>query len=41
VVSLTLRPLNSRRKIGSWVGPRAGLDDVEGRIILPLPKLEL
>jgi hypothetical protein len=27
--------------IGSWVGPRAGLDDVEARIILPLLELEL
>jgi hypothetical protein len=27
--------------IGGWVGPRAGLDDVEKRKILPLPGLEL
>jgi hypothetical protein len=27
--------------IGGWMGPRAGLDDVEKRIILPLPGLEL
>jgi hypothetical protein len=26
--------------IGGWVGPRAGLDDVEGRRIFPLPGLE-
>jgi hypothetical protein len=28
-------------RIGSWVGPKAGLDDVEKRKILPLPELEL
>jgi hypothetical protein len=27
--------------IGGWVGPRTGLDDVEKRITLPLPGLEL
>jgi hypothetical protein len=27
--------------IGSWVGPRAGLDDVDEREILTLPGLEL
>jgi hypothetical protein len=26
---------------GGWVGPRAGMDDVEKRKILPLPELEL
>jgi hypothetical protein len=26
--------------IGSWVGPRAGLDDVEERKLLTLPGLE-
>jgi hypothetical protein len=26
---------------GGWVGPRAGLDDVDRRIILPLPALKL
>jgi hypothetical protein len=27
--------------MGSWVGPRAGLDDVEKRKFLTLPTLEL
>jgi hypothetical protein len=27
--------------IGGWVGPRTGLDDVEKRKFLPLPRLEL
>jgi hypothetical protein len=27
--------------IGSWVGPRSGVSDVEWRTILPLPRLEL
>jgi hypothetical protein len=27
--------------IGGWVGPRAGLDDMEKRKIFPLPGLEL
>jgi hypothetical protein len=27
--------------IGGWVSPRTGLDDVEMRIILPFPGLEL
>jgi hypothetical protein len=27
--------------IGGWVGPRTGLDDVEGRKIFSLPGLEL
>jgi hypothetical protein len=27
--------------IGSWVGPRAGLDNVKRRKILPLPAVEL
>jgi hypothetical protein len=27
--------------IGGWVGPRTGLDNVEGRKILPLLELEL
>jgi hypothetical protein len=26
--------------IGGWVGPRAGLDDVENRKFLTLPRLE-
>jgi hypothetical protein len=26
---------------GGWVSPRTGLDDVEGREILPLPGLKL
>jgi hypothetical protein len=29
------------RWIGGWVDPRASLDDVERRKILPLPRLEL
>jgi hypothetical protein len=37
VVSFTLRPLYPR--IGGWVGPRTGLDDVEKRKISPLPEL--
>jgi hypothetical protein len=28
-------------QIGGWVGPRAGLDDVEKRKFLTLPRLEL
>jgi hypothetical protein len=28
-------------RIGGWVGPRTGLDDVERRKTLPLPGLEL
>jgi hypothetical protein len=31
----------STRCIGGWVGPRAGLDDVEKRKFLTLPGLEL
>jgi hypothetical protein len=27
--------------VGGWVGPRAGLDDVEKRKFLTLPRLEL
>jgi hypothetical protein len=27
--------------IGGWVGPRAGLDDVEKRKFLTLPRLEI
>jgi hypothetical protein len=27
--------------IGGWVGPRAGLDDIKKRKLLPLPGLEL
>jgi hypothetical protein len=27
--------------IGGWVGPRAGLEDVEGREISPLPGIKL
>jgi hypothetical protein len=27
--------------IGSWVGPRTGLDDMEKRKFLPLPRLEI
>jgi hypothetical protein len=27
--------------IGGWMGPRAGLDEVERRKILPLPGLEI
>jgi hypothetical protein len=47
VVSFTLPPLYSQRSvsdtlwIGSWVGSRAGLDDLEKRTFLPLPGLEL
>jgi hypothetical protein len=44
VVSFTPRPLYPHRKkppgthcIGDWVGPRAGLDDVEKRKFLILP----
>jgi hypothetical protein len=29
----------STHRIGGWVGPRAGLDDVENRIFLILPGL--
>jgi hypothetical protein len=42
-----LRLLYPRRKglryhwIGGWVGPKAGLDDVEKRKFLSLPGLEL
>jgi hypothetical protein len=31
----------SNHWIRGWVGPRAGLDDVEKRKVLPLPGLEL
>jgi hypothetical protein len=47
VVSFTLRPLYSRGKspgthrIGGWVDPRAGLDDMEMWKFLPPPGLEL
>jgi hypothetical protein len=47
VVSFTLLPLYSRERapgtygIGGWVGPTAGLDDLEKRKFLTLPGLEL
>jgi hypothetical protein len=47
VFSLTLRPLYPGERIpgtywiGGWVGPRAGLDDVEKRKFLTLSGLEL
>jgi hypothetical protein len=47
VVSFTPRPLYPRERapgthwIGGWVGPRAGLDDMEKRKFLTLPGLEL
>jgi hypothetical protein len=46
VVSFTPLPLYPRRKsppvpIGGWVGPRSGLNDVEKRKFLTLPRLEL
>jgi hypothetical protein len=46
VVSFTLRPVYSGRSpgthwIGSWVGPKAGLDAVEKRKFLTLPELQL
>jgi hypothetical protein len=47
VVSFTLRPLYpwelapGTHWIGRWVGPRAGLDEVEKRKFLTLPGLEL
>jgi hypothetical protein len=47
VVSFTPLPLNPRERapgthwIGGWLGPRAGLDDVENRKFLTLTGLEL
>jgi hypothetical protein len=41
VISFTPRPHYLRGRIGCWVDPRAGLDDVEKREFLPLPGLEL
>jgi hypothetical protein len=46
VVSFTLQPLHPRERtpsthwIGGWVGPRAGLDNVEKRKFLTLPGIE-
>jgi hypothetical protein len=45
VVSFTTRPLyprgKSHRYPSGWVNPTAGLDNVEKRKFLPLPRLEL
>jgi hypothetical protein len=41
VASFTPGKTPSTYWIGGWVGPRTGLDDVERRKILPLPRLEL
>jgi hypothetical protein len=32
---------SSTRRVGGWMGPRTGLDDVEKRKIMPSPGLEL
>jgi hypothetical protein len=41
VISFMPQPLYPRGKIGDWMGPRTGLDDMEKRNLFPLPGLEL